>query len=328
MDARKLRLDAGGGPLVAIQSSVAGAEEPGPLAAVLRQPPVYKWPTTAEIVVPMGPFHRRATTRRRTSAVAWVVALAMVGAAFSSFMFIWVGQGYDHPASDRTEQELQSIEQTASLPSTPLTAATRPIEPPMEEWAGLAAVPIKPARLVSPIGRMPALVRAPGDNAGAKARSSAVGPATGKNAGTRVSFPASDRPPADAPAFASASAQLLAEAGGGQKLDVAALIARGDEFLRHSDVTSARLFYKLAATNGSAAGAMAMGSTYDPIFLERNAVRGVKPEPGRALAWYRAAAELGDATGKARSVQLLEALRRDAARGDPEAKEILDGPIP
>ena len=126
MHARKLRLDAGGGPLVAIQSSVAGAEEPGPLAAVLRQLPVYKWPTTAEIVVPMGPFHRRATTRRRTSAVAWVVALAMVGAAFSSFMFIWVGQRYDHPASDRTEQELQSIEQTA-LSSTPLSAAARPI---------------------------------------------------------------------------------------------------------------------------------------------------------------------------------------------------------
>lgn len=327
MDARKLQLDAGGGPLVAIQSSVAGAEEPGPLAAVLRQPPVYKWPTTAEIVVPMGPFHGRATTRRRTSAVAWVVALAMVGAAFSSFMFIWVGQRYDHPASDRTEQELQSIEQTA-LSSTPLSVAARPIEPPIEEWAGLAAAPIEPSRLVSPIGRTPALVQAPGNDASRKARSSAAGPTTSKNAGTKVSFPASDPPPANGPALAKASAQVLAEAGGVRKIDAAALIARGDEFLRHSDVTSARLFYKLAAANGSAAGAIAMGSTYDPIFLERNAVRGVKPEPGWALAWYRAAAELGDATGKARSVQLLEALRRDAARGDPQAKAILEDPIP
>lgn len=327
MDARKLRLDAGGGPLAAIQSSVAGTEEPEPLAAVLRQPAVYKWPTTAEIVVPTSPFNRRVTTRRRTSPVAWVI-LAVVGAAFSSFLLIWVGQRYDSPASDRIEQQLQSIQQTASVPLTALTGVATPTEPPLEERAGLAAVPIEPARLISPIGRMPSLVRAPGDNAGAKAPSSALGPITGKNAGRRVSFPASDRPPADAPAFANASAQLLAEAGGGQKLDAAALIARGDDFLRHSDVTSARLFYKLAAANGSSAGAMAMGSTYDPIFLERNAVRGVKPEPARALAWYRAAAELGDATGKARSVQLLEALRRDAARGDPEAKAILNGPIP
>jgi hypothetical protein len=327
MDARRLRLDAGGGPLVAIQSSVAGAEEPEPLAMVLRQPPARRWPTTAEIVVPMGPFNRRVTTRRRTPARVWVFALAMVGAAFVAFMLVGIAQRGNPPAFDRIEQQLQSIEETA-LPSKPLSAAARPIEPPIGEWAGLAAVPIEPSRLVSPIGRMPALVQAPGNDAGGKARSSAAGPTTGRNAGTKVLFPASDPPLADGPALAKASAQVLAEAGGAQRIDAAALIARGDEFLRHSDVTSARLFYKLAAANGSAAGAIAMGSTYDPIFLERNAVRGVKPEPGRALAWYRAAAELGDATGKARSVQLLEALRRDAARGDPQAKAILEGPIP
>jgi TPR repeat protein len=131
-----------------------------------------------------------------------------------------------------------------------------------------------------------------------------------------------------ASASANASAYLLAQDGEGHKLDPAALIARGDEFLRHSDVASARLFYKLAASHGSAAGAIAMGSTYDPIFLERNGVRGVRPEPGRALAWYRTASEMGEGGAKGRSDRLLEILRQDAARGDPQAKAILESAIP
>ena len=37
--------------------------------------------------------------------------------------------------------------------------------------------------------------------------------------------------------------------------------ARGDQLLALGDVASARLFYRLAATKGSARGATAMGST-------------------------------------------------------------------
>ncbi|MGE5442041.1 MAG: hypothetical protein ACM3Q0_03135 [Bacteroidota bacterium] len=108
------------------------------------------------------------------------------------------------------------------------------------------------------------------------------------------------------------------------KLDPSALIARGDEFLRQSDVVSARLFYRLAAANGSAAAAIAMGSTYDPAFLTRNAVRGVNPEPEKALVWYRRAVELGDPQGKTRTAQLLDVLRLDAARGNTRAQAILE----
>jgi TPR repeat protein len=125
-------------------------------------------------------------------------------------------------------------------------------------------------------------------------------------------------------AHALPAADLVAESQEAPKLDPSALMARGDEFLRQSDVTSARLFYRLAAVNGSAAGAMAMGSTYDPVLLERNAVRGVKPDPGKALEWYRRAVELGDPGGKTRSAELLEMLRVDAARGDPQAQAILE----
>jgi TPR repeat protein len=132
---------------------------------------------------------------------------------------------------------------------------------------------------------------------------------------------------ASAAAHALPAASLVADAQGAPKLDPSALIARGDEFLRQSDVISARLFYRLAAANGSAAGAIAMGSTYDPVFLERNAVRGVKPEPRKALEWYQTAVELGDPGGKTRSAELLNVLRIDAARGDAQARAILEKAI-
>jgi TPR repeat protein len=142
---------------------------------------------------------------------------------------------------------------------------------------------------------------------------------------------------ADTPGDLAAAQPLLAAGeaqspGGSQppataapepKLDPAVLIARGNEFLLQSDVISARLFYRLAAARGSAAGAIAMGGTYDPISLERNAVRGVKPEPAAALDWYRKAGELGDTDAKTRIAQLLDNLRTAAARGDPQARAVL-----
>jgi TPR repeat protein len=204
-----------------------------------------------------------------------------------------------------------------------------PIQSPAEAPAGLATILIEPSSLPNTIRRLPASAQAPANyHAGGKVSERITDPRTAKGAETTIPFSAAGSLARRASASANASAYLLTQAAVGQKLDSAALIARGDEFLRYSDVTSARLFYKLAASHGSAAGAIAMGSSYDPIFLERNGVRGVRPEPGRALAWYRIASELGDAGGKARSDRLLEVLRQEAARGDPQAKAILESPIP
>jgi TPR repeat protein len=75
--------------------------------------------------------------------------------------------------------------------------------------------------------------------------------------------------------------------------EAAALLARGDTLLSIGDVTSARLFYERAADGGAGLAAIRLGETYDPVFLDRVHLRGVRADPGAALSWYRRARDLG-----------------------------------
>jgi hypothetical protein len=95
--------------------------------------------------------------------------------------------------------------------------------------------------------------------------------------------PADDPP---APAAPSAGARLPAE-------DVAALVARGDEFFGNGDVVSARLFYEHAAEGGDAQAVLRLGMTYDPAFLARVRMNGVYSDAAAAAQWYRHALTLG-----------------------------------
>jgi TPR repeat protein len=72
---------------------------------------------------------------------------------------------------------------------------------------------------------------------------------------------------------------------------VAALMKRGDQSLGLGDIAAARLLYQRAAEAGNAPAATALGKTYDPNF----AAGGGKPDPARAVEWYRKAISLGDA---------------------------------
>jgi hypothetical protein len=76
--------------------------------------------------------------------------------------------------------------------------------------------------------------------------------------------------------------------------EIAALVARGDEFLAFRDVNSARLFYERAAAAGNGRAALHMGVTFDPTFLARMGLHGAYGHPGQAASWYRRAAELGE----------------------------------
>jgi TPR repeat protein len=75
---------------------------------------------------------------------------------------------------------------------------------------------------------------------------------------------------------------------------VAVLLRRGDDLLGEGDISAARLFYERAASAGSARGASGAGRTYDPAFLARIDVRGLRGDTVRAIDWYRKAIELGD----------------------------------
>jgi hypothetical protein len=94
---------------------------------------------------------------------------------------------------------------------------------------------------------------------------------------------------------------------------VPALLARGDTFFWTGDVASARLFYERVADMGEAQAAVRLAETFDPVFLDRTHLRGVRGDPGMALFWYRRARDLG-----AREVEReLKRFERNGAGSDP-----------
>ena len=90
--------------------------------------------------------------------------------------------------------------------------------------------------------------------------------------------------------------------------EINALLERGNALLRSGDVASARLFYERAADAGEAQGAVRLAETFDPVFLDRAYLRGVRGDFAAALSWYRRARELG-ATEVADRLKALEAKR-------------------
>ncbi len=85
---------------------------------------------------------------------------------------------------------------------------------------------------------------------------------------------------------------------------------RGDEMLAIKDISAARKYYESAANAGDANAAMALASTFDPAYLTRLGVVGLRPNPALAANWYRVAVELGSPVAAAR----LRALAPDGTR--------------
>jgi hypothetical protein len=88
----------------------------------------------------------------------------------------------------------------------------------------------------------------------------------------------------------------------------AAFLSRGDALLSIKDISGARKFYEYAANLGNAAAAMAMGRTFDPDYLNGLGVAGLKPDPERAVGWYRKASALGNHEAQLR-LQTISASR-------------------
>jgi hypothetical protein len=84
-------------------------------------------------------------------------------------------------------------------------------------------------------------------------------------------------------------------------------MTRGDAALAAGDVISARQFYELAASNGLAHAATAVGQTYDPKFLQAKGVRGAFADAQMAKRWYQKAIDGGDGQARMRLDELLKA---------------------
>ncbi len=83
--------------------------------------------------------------------------------------------------------------------------------------------------------------------------------------------------------------------------EIDTLIRRGKNLLNDGDFAAARVLFERAANAGSADGALALGSTYDPNVIKRLGAIMVKPDVDKARKWYQLAAERGSA---AASLQL------------------------
>ena len=64
--------------------------------------------------------------------------------------------------------------------------------------------------------------------------------------------------------------------------------------LRLGDVSAARMLYQRAADDGVGVAALKLAEAYDPAFLTAHDLRGIKPDPIAAEAWYRRAQALGE----------------------------------
>jgi TPR repeat protein len=92
--------------------------------------------------------------------------------------------------------------------------------------------------------------------------------------------------------------------------DLAAMLVEGDAMMALGDIASARLYYDLAMRRGSAVAARKLARSYDPLFLQGERVSGLRPDVVKAIAAYRAAAELGDTEAAAQLATLLQ-IERD-----------------
>jgi hypothetical protein len=75
--------------------------------------------------------------------------------------------------------------------------------------------------------------------------------------------------------------------------EIAIMLKRGKDLLDNGDLAAARLLLRRAAEAGSAEGALMLGTTFDPIVLQRLGAIGARPDLAKARQWYQRAVELG-----------------------------------
>jgi hypothetical protein len=79
----------------------------------------------------------------------------------------------------------------------------------------------------------------------------------------------------------------------GRSINIVALVTRGDSAFANGDIAIARLFYQRAADAADAEAAVRLAETYDPRFLTRTNMDGLRANSALAAYWYRRARDLG-----------------------------------
>jgi hypothetical protein len=88
---------------------------------------------------------------------------------------------------------------------------------------------------------------------------------------------------------------------------IADLLAHGQKMIEVGYLAGARAYFRRAAEAGSADAALALGDTYDPVFIDSIGAQGIRADLAEARSWYERARELGSEDAKRRLWQLKNA---------------------
>ncbi len=100
----------------------------------------------------------------------------------------------------------------------------------------------------------------------------------------------------------------------GEEDRIADLMAHGQKMIDVGYFAGARAYYQRAAEAGSGEAALAVGATYDPVFVSALRAQGIKPAPQASEAWYSRAAALGVTDREAGLAALKQAWTGDGPR--------------
>jgi hypothetical protein len=274
--------------------SVSEAKETAPAEPVLltdRSSPAQRclraWSRTSGTIL-------TATSIFAVAATAFFVLWGLYGSELEELSLVnahraltWL-QGNRSPNVSSIADPEKPTEKTGAQQTTPghasdITGPATTVPATHQDFAGRADIPTEP-------------------NAGAtSARAIAEGPEN--------TPPPMESPPSQAaeravfPSNPSRSEQSETDASQPPKtagsqlppIETETLLNQGDHLLSQSDVASARLLYQRAAEAGDGRGALRIGMTFDPVFLARLRLHGVRPDKAQAIAWYRRASALGNA---------------------------------
>jgi hypothetical protein len=227
----------------------------------------------------------------------WLICLVLVSVltvATAGSAFFWLKRAAQENATAESAPALQASAKASQNTSSIGDLTTTPQAAGSAQTATPAGATLTPAPAVTPTPSLPP----PGGLVTTAARTPpnkpevAITPATPTPETASTGVPLASQKPPTRPAFSG--------------VEVTTLLARGDWLFATGDVDSARLLYERAAQAGDAQGAVRLGQTFDPVFLDRAHLREARADPGMAVFWYRRARDLG-AMGITSRLKSLEA---------------------
>ncbi len=211
------------------------------------------------------------------------------------------------PAAEDHGPLAEALASPAVRPAaSPLEVATAPAagrgESPLAKSVTASAInPSAPRNAGAiPVGNIPAEALAALPTNTAPSQTFAVPAARNDPSLSSHSNVASSGPQPGAPRSVDESVVLSAD-------DRAAFLDRGRDLIKAGDFVSARLVLRRAVDAGSAEAALALGTTYDPIFIKEVQAVGIEPDINRARQWYQKAGELGSPLAAKRLANLSQA---------------------